>query len=61
MHDLSEGTYSKIKKIIDKYPEAKFKLFGSRTRGDFKYNSDIKINEPHELQIESRFSRRNNL
>lgn len=43
MHGLSEETYSKIKKIIDKYPEAKFKLFGSRARGDFKYNSDIDL------------------
>ena len=43
MHGLSQETYSKIKKIIDKYPEAKFKLFGSRARGDFKYNSDIDL------------------
>ena len=43
MHGVSEETYSKIKKIIDKYPEAKFKLFGSRARGDYKKNSDIDI------------------
>jgi len=43
MHGLSEETYSKIKKIIDKYPEVKFKLFGSRAREDYKYNSDIDL------------------
>ena len=49
MHGLSNETYSKIKKVIDKYPEAKFRLFGSRARGDYKYNSDIDLAVTEEI------------
>lgn len=52
MHGLSNETYSKIKKVLDKYPEAKFKLFGSRARGDYKYNSDIDLAVTNELEAD---------
>ena len=42
-YGLTENTFKKIKEIINKYPEYKFKVFGSRARGDFKTNSDIDI------------------
>ena len=35
--------YEKIKKIADKYNKYKFKIFGSRARGDYRSNSDIDI------------------
>ncbi len=40
---LSDITYNKIKKVINKFPKYEFKVFGSRARGDYKYNSDIDI------------------
>lgn len=43
MHGLSKDTYNKIKAILNKYPECEFKLFGSRSKGTYKYNSDIDI------------------
>ncbi|MBP3800987.1 MAG: nucleotidyltransferase domain-containing protein [Clostridia bacterium] len=38
---LSNEDYESIRKIIEKYGEYKFKLFGSRARGNFKNSSDI--------------------
>lgn len=43
MHGLSIETYNKIKDILNKYPKCKFKLFGSRAKGTYKYNSDIDL------------------
>ena len=43
MHGLSVETYNKIKEVFNKYPECNFKLFGSRAKGTYKYNSDIDI------------------
>lgn len=43
MHGLSIDTYNKLKMVLDKYPECEFKLFGSRAKGTYKYNSDIDI------------------
>lgn len=40
---LSEDTYIKLKKVVNKYSNYKFKVFGSRARGDYKNNSDIDI------------------
>lgn len=42
-YGLSNNIYDEIKKIIEKYNQYQFKVFGSRARGDFKYNSDIDI------------------
>lgn len=43
MHGLSIETYNKIKDILKKYPQCKFKLFGSRAKDTYKYNSDIDL------------------
>ena len=40
---LSEEIYIKLKEIVNKYNNYKFKIFGSRARGDYKNNSDIAI------------------
>ena len=41
---LSDDIYEKIKKIADKYNKYKFKIFGSRARGDYKDKFNI-VNE----------------
>lgn len=40
---LTNSSYEKIKKVISKYKDYTFKVYGSRARGDFKNNSDIDI------------------
>lgn len=40
---LSEEIYIKLKEIVNKYNNYKFKIFGSRAWGDYKNNSDIDI------------------
>lgn len=43
MFGLEDKIMNEIKNIIKKFPENKFLMFGSRARGDYKYNSDIDI------------------
>ena len=38
---LSEEIYIKIKNVLKNFSQYKFKIFGSRARGDYKNNSDI--------------------
>ena len=42
-YGLSEKIINQIEDIIRKYDNYKFKLFGSRARGDYKKTSDIDI------------------
>lgn len=42
-YGLSDEIYFKIKKVIEKNFKYKFKIFGSRARGDFKKESDIDL------------------
>ena len=42
-YGLSNENYIKIKNVINKFSKYKFKIFGSRARGDYKNNSDIDI------------------
>ena len=42
-YGLEEEIQIKIKNIVDKNCQFKFKLFGSRARGDYKRTSDIDI------------------
>lgn len=42
-YGLSDENYIKIKNVINKFSKYKFKIFGSRARGDYKNNSDIDI------------------
>ena len=52
MHGLSTETYNKIKGVLDKYPNCEFKLFGSRAKGTYKYNSDIDLAVINEIPNE---------
>lgn len=58
---LTDETYQKIKDVINKYQEYRFKVFGSRARGDFKHNSDIdiavqgQINREKQIEIMNSF------
>lgn len=52
---LSDEIYNKIMNIIKKY-DYTFKIFGSRARGDYKYNSDIDIAVYGEIKQEDKFS-----
>ena len=40
---LTERSFEKIEKVIAKYAQCTFKVFGSRARGDYKNGSDIDI------------------
>lgn len=42
-YGLSEEVYKEIKRIVQKYSNYKFILYGSRARGDFRSTSDIDI------------------
>ena len=42
-YGLSEKILNELKEVLDKYENYKFKIFGSRARGDYKDNSDIDI------------------
>ncbi|MCL2859085.1 MAG: nucleotidyltransferase domain-containing protein [Oscillospiraceae bacterium] len=59
MHGLSEETYNKIIKLINKYPNIQFKLFGSRAKGKEKFNSDIDIAVFGQLQGKEIFNIKN--
>lgn len=53
---LSEAVYTKIKDIVIRYPAYKFKLFGSRSRGNYKPSSDIDIAIFGELKNEDKYA-----
>ena len=53
---LSNEIYTQIKNITKKYNKYKFKIFGSRARGDFKNNSDIDIAVIGEVSKEDEFA-----
>ena len=42
-YELSEKVYNEINKIVEKYSNYEFILYGSRAREDFKNTSDIDI------------------
>lgn len=42
-YGLEEEIQKQIKDIVNQYGQFKFKLFGSRARGDYKRTSDIDI------------------
>ena len=56
---LSIQSYEKIKKVIDKYNQYVFYVFGSRARGDYKANSDIDIVIMSKINEKSKFNIRN--
>ena len=56
---LTIESYNKIKKVIDKYSQYTFKVFGSRARGNYKNNSDIDIAVMDNLNEKEKFNIRN--
>ena len=58
---LPEETYNLIKMVINNNPQYIFKLFGSRTKGTYKNNSDIdlaifeNVNKEDEYKIRNEF------
>ena len=54
-YGLNEENYEKIKNIINKYQNYKFKIFGSRARGEYKENSDIDIAIFEDVQKEDEY------
>ena len=42
-YGLTERSYQKIKKVINKYSDYEFIVFGSRARGDYKNGSDLDL------------------
>lgn len=40
---INDNLTNDIKKIGEKYPISKIVLFGSRARGEYRYNSDIDL------------------
>ncbi|MCI8362774.1 MAG: nucleotidyltransferase domain-containing protein [Clostridia bacterium] len=58
-YGLSDEVYSKIKEIVKKYNNYKFKIFGSRARGDYKKNSDIDIAIANCIEDKEKFDIKN--
>ena len=58
---LKDETYKKILKIAKDNNEYKFKIFGSRARGDYKENSDIDIAVFENLNKEDEYKIRNEI
>ncbi|MCI9087898.1 MAG: nucleotidyltransferase domain-containing protein [Clostridia bacterium] len=42
-YGLPQNTYQEIKKVVQKYSNYEFQIYGSRARGNYKENSDIDI------------------
>lgn len=59
MFGLDNELVNIIKDIVKKYPNNRFVVFGSRARGDFKYNSDIDIAILGDYDAKTEFSIRN--
>ena len=58
---LKDEIYKKIVKIAEDNNEYKFKIFGSRARGDYKENSDIDIAIFENLNKEDEYKIRNEI
>lgn len=60
MYGLPQKVYEQICDIIKGYNDSvTFKIFGSRARGDFKYNSDIDIVVISEVDDDTMFDIKN--
>ena len=59
MYGLNSEIYDMILEIINKYPSVQFKLFGSRAKGNHRFNSDIDIAIIGQLREEEKFDIRN--
>ncbi len=55
-YGLLENSYQNIKRIIQKYPQFEFRIYGSRARGDFKDNSDVDIAVKGKISEQDKFA-----
>lgn len=53
---LTDISYEKIRKVIEKYNEYTFNVFGSRARGDYSETSDIDIVVMDDIDAKTRFN-----
>ena len=60
-YGLSDETYNKIKKIVEKYNKYEFLIFGSRARGNYKKNSDIDLAVKNCINEEEIFNIKNEI
>ena len=59
MFGLSENVYEKIMNVVKNNSQYKFKIFGSRARGDYRDNSDIDLAIFGNVRREDEFKIRN--
>ena len=58
---ISDEVYKNIKKVVENNPNYKFKIFGSRAKGNYKTNSDIDIAVFENVSQKDEFKIRNEL
>lgn len=61
MFGLPEKVYNNIMEIVNENKKYKFKLFGSRARGDCKNNSDIDLAIFENVEKQDEFKIRNEI
>lgn len=61
MFGLSEKVYKNIMSVVEKNKKYKFKIFGSRARGDYKENSDIDLAIFENVNRDDEFKIRNEI
>ena len=61
MFGLSENAYKQIMNVIQNNGKYRFKLFGSRARGDYKNNSDIDLAIFENVEKQDEFKIRNEM
>lgn len=61
MFGLSENAYNSIMNVVKNNKKYKFKIFGSRARGDYKNNSDIDLAIFQNVEKQDEFKIRNEI
>lgn len=61
MFGLSENVYEDIMSVVEKNRKYRFKMFGSRARGDYKENSDIDLAIFENVDRDDEFKIRNEI
>lgn len=61
MFGLSKSVYEQIINVVNNNKKYKFKIFGSRARGDYKNNSDIDLAIFENVEKQDEFKIRNEI
>lgn len=61
MFGLSQNAYEQIMHVVKNNNKYKFKLFGSRARGDYKNNSDIDLAVFENVEKQDEFKIKNEI